>query len=181
MALRQRFHSTVSPESKQVRARFMAAMRAGSSIADATDYGNGKIDSIKKPPVKSDEVLPQPAPPKPEPVKGEFRKRGTISFEPKPEPVAEQTPEVAVEPETVVEAAPAPEAPPVKAAPVLPPDWDRSTFPWQQLRALATEMGCSANGRADAVASIKAKLIADAKPQTPTEAPAAVDQSVAQS
>ncbi len=173
MALRQRFHNTVSPESKQIRARFMAAMRAGSSIADATDYGNGKIDAIKKPPVKSEEVLPQVVQPKPPvPPAGEFRKRGTISFEPKPAPAPELEPttEVAGEPEPVVEVTPAPEADPVKAAPVLPPDWDRSTFPWQQLRALATEMGCSANGRADAVASIKNKLIADAKPVVETPA-----------
>lgn len=183
MALRQRFHNpTVSPDAKKIRGRYMEAIRAGSSIADATDYANGKIEKVVKPKPKPvddhgrplEQVQQMPAgwmaPLRAPVAKEEFRKRGTLNFDPKPAPVApmvEVTPE-AVPVEQVVE--PAPEAPAKVDAPVLPSNWEDPKFPWPKLRELATGMGCSANGRADAVASIKAKMIADATPVVDTSA-----------
>ncbi len=165
MALRQRFHTrkvSVTPDAKKIRARHLEAIRAGSNNADASDYANGKIDHIIKPaskaaPVERERLIPEAwtAEPKlpPSPEDGtEVRKRGTLSLKPTAAPEVQVAVDAA--PEIVAEVVP-------PAKPAIPPDFDVPTFPWQQLRALATSMGCSANGRADAVASIKAKLEAD--------------------
>ncbi len=174
MALRQRFHpnrTSVSSDVKKIRAKFLEAKRAGASTKDASDYANGKIDHIIKPapqaaPVERERLIPEAwtAEPKlpPSPEDGtEVRKRGTLSLKPTAAPEVQVAVDAA--PEIVAEVVP-------PAKPAIPPDFDVPTFPWQQLRALATSMGCSANGRADAVASIKSKLVADAKsPTTPDE------------
>ncbi len=184
--LLQRFHNTVSTDTRKIRARHIEAIRAGANNADASAYANGKIDKIIKPqPMvapkeERDRLMPEawtsPAPaPAPQeyesPDKTEVRKRvvlqpGAFEAKPTPEPAVVQTSaeiaSVAVKLDEVL-------TPP---KPVIPPDFDRPAFPWPQLRSLATSMGCSANGRADAVASIKAKLIADAQPIEEAPAPA---------
>lgn len=179
-----------------VRNRYMEAIRAGGTIAEATAYANARPGDTPKftksavveetaPVVVKHRILPSPGEREqllPGKVIGDVPVPTVIDPEmesvkrPMAAPAASQAapaapPAAAVS--TAVETPPAAETPQAKPTiehmkPPLPAGWDTKDFPWPKLRGLCMAMGLHApNSRGDAVRLIRGHLGETAKEPEP--------------
>jgi len=139
---RQRTRLMPDADTREIRSRYIEALRRGMSVGDATAYANTGDESL----------LVQPAQkPKLKPSTAVSSRPGVMAFsDDDDKPIKQAAPA-----KTIVEAEqPAQMPPPITDASHVPDGFEE--WPWHKLRALALALGAPATNRQDAVNGINA-------------------------